>query len=105
MIYQDISAKEFKELSEKDGYVILDVRSEKEYAEGQIPGHILIDYFKDNFAEEIANLDPSINYLVYCRGGIRSAKACEIMHAMGFSGELYNLLGGIREWNEEFGKS
>jgi len=103
MGYKDITPQEFKELSTQNGFKIIDVRAEKEYEEGQIPNHILIDYFHPDFKAHIQNqLDPQANYLVYCRSGIRSGKACEIMIELGFTGELYNLEGGIRAWNESF---
>jgi rhodanese-related sulfurtransferase len=34
---------------------------------------------------------------VYCRSGVRSAKACQMMGSQGFE-KLYNLDGGILEW-------
>ncbi len=100
MPYKDISPEKFKELITKGDHVILDVRAESEYAEGQIQGHILIDYFKPDFEDKIKELDHDANYLVYCRGGIRSAKACEVMEKLGFTGKLYNLEGGITAWNQ-----
>ena len=104
MPYKDISAQEFKSLSEKDNFVILDVRAEKEYEEGLIPNHTLVNYFLSDFNEQLLKLDKSKNYLVYCRSGKRSARACVQMEELGFQGELYNLEGGIMEWNETFGK-
>ena len=100
MSYRDISVEEFKELSQKDDHVILDVRAESEYEEGKIPNHILINYFDHDFTEQIEKLDKSKNYLVYCRSGNRSGKACAEMADMGFTGDLYNLDGGINAWNE-----
>ena len=101
MTYQNINVDKFKELSEKEGYIILDVRSEQEYAEGQIPNHQLINFFDSDFKEQLeAKLDKSKNYLVYCRSGNRSGKTCNLMPELGFTGELYNLDGGIKAWNE-----
>ena len=79
--------------------VILDVRTEAEYNDGIILNAINIDIHKgQEFITELEALDKSKNYYVYCRSGMRSAKACEIMNELGIE-NAYNLLGGIIEWN------
>lgn len=81
--------------------VILDVRTEAEYNDGIILNAINIDIHKgQEFITELEALDKSKNYYVYCRSGARSAKACEIMNALGFE-TAYNLLGGILDWDGE----
>mgnify|MGYP003456462123 FL=1 len=78
--------------------VILDVRTEDEFNEGFIANAINIDIHRgQDFVNEIEALDKSKNYYVYCRSGMRSAKACEIMNQLGFE-NAYNLIGGITEW-------
>jgi rhodanese-related sulfurtransferase len=79
--------------------VILDVRTEDECDQGIIENSINIDIHKgQEFIDAIEALDKSKNYYIYCRSGVRSAKACEIMNELGFE-NTYNLLGGIIEWN------
>jgi rhodanese-related sulfurtransferase len=81
--------------------VILDVRTEDEFNEGFIANAINIDIHRgQDFVNEIEALDKSKNYYVYCRSGMRSAKACEIMNQLGFE-NAYNLIGGITEWEGE----
>lgn len=81
--------------------VILDVRTEDEFNEGFIANAINIDIHRgQDFVNEIEALDKSKNYYVYCRSGMRSAKACEIMNQLGFE-NAYNLIGGITEWDGE----
>ena len=78
--------------------VILDVRTQDEFNEGFIANAINIDIHRgEDFVNEIEALDKSKNYYVYCRSGMRSAKACEIMNQLGFE-NAYNLIGGITEW-------
>lgn len=96
--FQNISADEFAELKEKEGYVVLDVRSPMELAEGSVEGHTMINMFDPSFVERINQLDKEKSYLVYCRGGNRSSQACMAMSQMGFK-NLYNLNGGIGAWN------
>ena len=81
--------------------VILDVRTEDEFNEGFIASAINIDIHKgQDIVTEIETLDKNKNYYVYCRSGMRSAKACEIMNQLGFE-NAYNLIGGITEWEGE----
>ena len=82
-----------------DNAVILDVRTEDECNHGIIEHSINIDFNKTaDFLAAIEQIDKSKNYYVYCRSGIRSAKACDIMNELGIQ-NTYNLLGGIIEWN------
>ncbi|MFM9826524.1 rhodanese-like domain-containing protein [Flavobacterium sp.] len=79
--------------------VILDVRTEDECNQGIIENAINIDIHKGTeFMAAIEALDKTKNYYVYCRSGVRSAKACQIMNELGIE-NAYNLLGGIIEWN------
>jgi rhodanese-related sulfurtransferase len=79
--------------------VILDVRTEDECNEGIIENSINIDiHMGQGFIDKIEALDKNKNYYVYCRSGMRSAKACEIMNELGFK-NAYNLVGGIIAWN------
>lgn len=97
MNYQNIDAQQFADLKEKEDHVVLDVRSPGELAEGAVPGHQMINFFESDFKEKVAKLDKSKTYLVYCRSGNRSGKACTLMADMGFE-HLYNLKGGIGAW-------
>ena len=84
-----------------DNAAILDVRTEGEYSEGSIANAINIDInMGQGFITEIESLDKTKNYYIYCRSGMRSAKACEIMNELGFE-NAYNLVGGILEWDGE----
>lgn len=81
--------------------IILDVRTKDECDDGIIPNAINIDiHMGQDFINAIEKLDKNKNYYVYCRSGMRSAKACEIMNQLGFE-NAYNLAGGIIEWEGE----
>ena len=83
--------------------VILDVRTAGEFNEGGIANAINIDiHLGQDFVTHIESLDKTKNYYVYCRSGMRSAKACGIMNELGFE-NAYNLVGGILEWEGEVG--
>lgn len=67
--------------------VRLDVRTEKEFAEGYITGAICIDVLQENtFAERAsARLPKDKMIALYCRSGRRSKKAAGILAGMGYT--------------------
>ena len=54
----------------------------------------------DQTIEKIKSFSSNKEYYIYCKSGARSSAACKIMNQMGFN-NVYNLLGGISEWNGE----
>jgi rhodanese-related sulfurtransferase len=96
----DIQPKEFTELQGKGG-LILDVRAPEEMGEGFIPEYQMIDFNDPHFRSQIEGLDRSKTYLIYCRSGNRSGKACAMMKELGFE-QVYNLEGGIKAWNRKY---
>ena len=99
MNFKEIAPQEFNELSEKDGYIVLDVRSSLEAAQGSIPNSEQINILNPSFRSKLDKLDKGKSYLVYCRSGQRSANACGIMSELGFK-NLHNLSGGIIAWKQ-----
>lgn len=81
-------------------FVILDVRTPEEYADGHIVESILLDFYADNFEAELNKLDKSQTYLVYCRSGNRSGKSVRMMKDLNFR-EVYDIDGGILRWEAE----
>ncbi len=84
---------------------LLDVRSEEEYEESNIPNSKLLN-IRDpqSFMDGLQDLDKSKNYYVYCHSGVRSVQACQIMKTFGFN-NLYNLIGGISKWTGQKNKN
>lgn len=95
--YQNLDNNQFAEQMKQADTVVLDVRTPSEFAGGRIPKAINIDVTGNSFDAQITKLDPQKNYLVYCRSGMRSARACGIMAKNGFT-QLFNLSGGISGW-------
>lgn len=83
-----------KELQSKisEGALILDVRTEKEYATGHINGALNISL--GTIRERYKELDPLKTYITYCSHGLRSVKAANLLRERGFK-RVYN--GGARE--------
>jgi len=93
----DLSVSEFSSKVTEAGIITLDVRTPGEFNEGHIEGAQLIDFQSGNFENEIASLDKSKTYAVYCRSGSRSGQAVKVMSDAGFT-SVYNLNGGVIDW-------
>jgi rhodanese-related sulfurtransferase len=93
----DLSVSEFSSKVTEAGIITLDVRTPGEFNEGHIAGAILVDFQSGNFESEIATLDKSKTYAVYCRSGSRSGQAVKVMSDAGFT-SVYNLNGGVIDW-------
>lgn len=98
--YQQISMTEAALMMEKEkDYIILDVRTEEEYAEEHIPGAICIPN-ETIGSEEIEELpDKNQLILVYCRSGNRSKQASQKLADMGYTNVVE--FGGIIYWTGE----
>ena len=101
--YTQITQDEAKQMMKQDdGHVIVDVRRQDEYAEGHIPGAILIpnENINEEPPKELPDLDQII--LVYCRSGRRSKEASQKLADMGYS-NVYEF-GGIIDWTGDIEK-
>lgn len=77
---------------------LLDVRDPHELAISRIEGAQLIPL--SELPARLAELDPADEIVVFCRTGVRSARAAGILARAGF-GRVHNLTGGINRWADE----
>ena len=79
---------------------VLDVRTPGEYAAGHLPGAVNIP--NDELAARIAELAGAreLDVVVYCKTGVRTAVALEVLGKAGFK-RLYHLKGDYARWTEE----
>ena len=71
--------------------------SPEEFVEARIDGATMIDFYRADFRDALAELDPDASYVLYCRSGNRSGQALEIMRELGFS-DVQDVNGGIVSW-------
>ncbi len=83
LVYEKIKPEE---------YLIIDVRSKKEYKEGHLNGAINIPL--SDIKKEIKNITTDKKILLYCQSGLRSKRALKLLENLGYK-ELYNLKGGL----------
>lgn len=78
-------------------FIILDIRTPKEFSAGHIAGARRIDFYANSFAQEFRSLDRNKTYLVYCRSGNRSGQLMQAVEKMDFK-SVYNMKSGLVDW-------
>lgn len=96
-----VDAKTFtKTIKELPNEQIVDVRTPDEFAEGAIDNAVNMNYHDSDFAEQaVGKLDKNKPVMLYCAGGVRSAKAAKILKKQGFT-EIYDLEKGYSSWKK-----
>ena len=101
--YKQISQAQAKEIMDtRSDYILLDVRTEKEFAAGHMKGAILIPDYESRLRAEKELPDKAKTILVYCRSGRRSKLAARDLAELGYTDVLE--FGGIIDWKYGIGK-
>jgi hydroxyacylglutathione hydrolase len=91
-----ITVRELKvELDYNPDLCLIDVRREREWEQGRIPGAVL--HPLDQLAARIRSLDPERPTAVHCQSGYRSTIACSLLESRGFR-RVMNVQGGFDAW-------
>ena len=90
---------EYEKLAEliehqSEEYALIDVRTPEEYAAGYIPTAVNIPV--DRIAENPPQISEDTQIILYCRTGVRSARAQNILLDMGFT--RITDFGGYTRW-------
>jgi len=92
----DLTVSEFKEKLESEPGLVIDVRTEEEYNNGNLA---LTDYqfnfLNGEFENHLDQMDKDKTYYLYCRTGNRSGQAAKLMKEHGFN-KVYNV-GGFED--------
>jgi rhodanese-related sulfurtransferase len=103
-ISESITAQEafslIQENQDNQNFVIIDLRFPESFAYEHIENAINLDYYSENFQEELDMLDKNKIYLIYCLNGTQSRSALDMMAELGFK-EVYKISGGLNQWKEE----
>lgn len=95
--FQSVDVPTFAKQLKQENTFLLDVRTEKEYAERHLKGSVCIDVTQTNFlvkAEKQIPKDQTI--ALYCRSGRRSKKAAELLAEAGY--KVVELNSGFLGW-------
>ena len=100
----EITPRELQARYEKDSHqpFIVDVREPHEWDICHLPEARLIP--EGDLPARMHELDSADEIVLYCRTGVRSARALKLLREAGFR-KLKNLVGGIREWADEVDSS
>ncbi len=83
----------------RDGHVLIDVREDREWADGHAAGaiHLSKGVIERDIESEIP--DKTTTMVLYCGGGYRSALTAAELQKMGYN-NVISLDGGWRAWNQ-----
>ena len=90
---KSIDKNELEQL-QRNGAVLLDVRSLQEYNEFHLKGSINIPLYELNIKVENILINRNQPIIVYCQSGSRSKRAIQILNQKGYN-NLYELEGGL----------
>jgi rhodanese-related sulfurtransferase len=99
---QNIDARTLRDMLERGEQVtVVDVRKQKDYAEGSIPGSVNFDAYDalhagDERAMEELELPEGARVVTVCNRGHSSAVAVEQLRRQGH--EAFSLEGGLEAW-------
>lgn len=96
---RDVTPVEVAELLKGDNPpFLLDVREANEWEIGYIPGAVRISV--NELQERMNELDTARDMVVYCRSGVRSGRAVDMLYNAGFR-KIKNMAGGILRWSDD----
>ena len=85
-------------LRRDDAPFLLDVREPNEWEIGHLPGATRISV--NELQNRLNELDTAREMVVYCRSGVRSGRAVDMLRGAGFR-KVKNMTGGILRWSDE----
>jgi len=95
--------EQINQIIKNENPTIVDVRTPEEYNKGHLEGAINMNFYENNFFEEMEKLQINKPIIIYCLSGHRSDLAVK-----GLKGRLnvtiYEISGGIMAWQENGGK-
>lgn len=101
-IVEKLNAQDFiqKYNTNKSTSLLIDVRTPSEYNDGFILDAQNINYYNDDFLEQISQLDTNKTVFIYCKSGGRSAHAAKKFARIGFQ-KVYDLKGGYSNYAQK----
>ena len=89
-----INFNEYLELSKKNKFQLIDVRTNDEFNISRLTKAINIDFYDSIFLRRFEKFNKEDNILLYCRSGRRSLLGAEILVKNGYK-NIYDLKGGV----------
>lgn len=92
--YTTVGVQELR-TAQQSGEFVLDVRTPAEYAQGHVPGAVLLPL--QDLPARLNEVPEDRRVYVICRSGSRSAQASQVL-SDGGRGNVYNVDGGMVAW-------
>ena len=89
-----INYNEYLELSKKNKFQLIDVRTNDEFNTNRLRNAINIDFYDSLFLKKFKKFNKEDNILLYCRSGRRSLIGAEILVKNGYE-KIYDLKGCV----------
>ena len=89
-----INFNEYLELSKKNKFQLIDVRTNDEFNINRLTNAINIDFYDSVFLRRFEKFNNDDNILLYCRSGRRSLLGAKILVKNGYK-NIYDLKGGV----------
>ena len=96
-----ITPSELRRLLDDDAVALIDVRDPAEWEINHIDGAVLIPMPEIDSRDGLDRIPAGRTPVLYCKTGVRSARALAALHTAGYPGALH-LSGGIVAWAREF---
>ena len=101
-----MTAKEYKELINRENHLLLDVRSETQFKICRLENSVNIPLDKMRKLESTELIEKERRggkVFVVCRRGVDSQSAVNLLREQGI--EAFNIQGGIRAWSAQIDKN
>ena len=93
-----LSAADFKKAIDRNDGILLDTRSQGEYARGHIAGSRMIDLQDPNVSKTLLALPKDKPLYLYCYSGARSMSIASFLMQNGYT-KVYNMQRGLIDWS------
>jgi rhodanese-related sulfurtransferase len=95
---KEIDIEQYQKMP-REGHLLVDVREDREWAEGHAAGAVHMSKGIIERDIETRVPDAATTMVLYCGGGYRSALVADALETMGYR-NVISLDGGWRAWNE-----
>lgn len=97
--FKSVKATEFNQLMQSGDYVILDIRTAKEFDEGHIENAVNLDFYSKNFDQLVLNYKKN-GIMIYSRSSGQSQQAITKLISLGFK-NIIELENGLVGWKRD----
>lgn len=97
--FKSVKATEFNQLMQSGDFVVLDIRTAKEFDEGHIENAVNLDFYSKNFDQLVLNYKKN-GIMIYSRSSGQSQQAITKLISLGFK-NIIELENGLVGWKRD----